>query len=184
MSHAVDVVLLCEDRQHAAFVRRFLEKKGWNRKRLRAIISPGGRHSGEQFVREQFPQELQQLRRRAASTMLVVMIDGDTFGPAARKKALDEACRKHGVEPRRPDEAVAVFVPTWRIETWLRYLEGNDVDETDRYAKKLPRPRACGPHVVELVKMCERQRLREPVPPSLQDACEEFNRRLLRKPRP
>ena len=183
MSHDVDLVLLCEDRQHAAFARRFLEKRGWNRKRLRAIISPGGSGSGEQFAREHFPGELQRLRRRAASGMLVVMIDGDASGPAARKKALDEACQTHGVEPRRPDEAVAAFVPTWRIETWLAYLEGSDVDEKDRYAKKLPRQRACRPHVAELVKMCEQRKLREPVPPSLQDACEEFNTRLLGRAR-
>ncbi len=181
MSRDVDVVLLCEDRQHAAFARRFLEKRGWSRKRLRAIINPSGHGAGEQFAREHFPSELERLRRRAASGMLVVMIDGDASGPAARKKALDEACRRLGVEPRRPDEAVAVFVPTWRIETWLAYLDGRGVDETDRYVRKLPRQRDCRPHVAELVKMCGRRQLREPVPPSLQDACEEFNTRLLRR---
>ena len=36
MKHEVDVGLLCEDRQHAAFARCFLERRGWNRKRLRA----------------------------------------------------------------------------------------------------------------------------------------------------
>ncbi|RME55936.1 MAG: hypothetical protein D6795_02290 [Deltaproteobacteria bacterium] len=181
MSHHVDVILLCEDRQHAAFARRFLEKRGWNRKWMRVIISPGGSGSGEQFARENFPREIQQLRRRSASGMLVVMIDGDTSGPAARKRALDEACRKQGVEPRRADEAVAVFVPTWRIETWFAYLDGNNVNEEDRYPKKLPRQRACRSHVAKLVKMCEEQRLREPAPPSLQDACEEFNTRLLQR---
>ena len=180
MSHNVDLVLLCEDRQHAAFARRFLEKRGWNRKRLRAIISPGGSGSGEQFAREHFPSELQRLRRRSASGMLVVMIDGDASGPASRKRALDEACQKVGIEPRRAGEAVAIFIPTWRIETWLSYLDGSDVDETNRYAKKLARQRACRSQVAELVKMCEQRQLREPVPPSLQDACEEFNTRLLR----
>ncbi len=183
MSHNVDVILLCEDRQHAAFARRFLERRGWNSRRFRANISPNGSGSGEQYVREQFPRELQQLRRRSASGMLVVMIDGDTSGPAARKRALDEVCRSHEIDPRRADEAVAVFVPTWCIENWLAYLDGKNVGEQEPYGKKLPRQRECRRHVAELVRMCEQGKLREPVPPSLQDACEEFNTRLLGKAR-
>jgi len=62
MSRTVQWVVLCEDRQHETFARRFLKIAGLSARRLRAEIAPRGRGSAEQFVRERFPKELSAYR--------------------------------------------------------------------------------------------------------------------------
>lgn len=129
-------------------------------------------------MREQFPDELQELRRGHVDRALIAMLDGDRLGPARRKAQLDGAYRDRGLEPRSKAERAAVFVPTWSIETWLAYLDGVTVDESRPDYPKLQRARDCGRHVDALLDMCSAGRLREPAPPSLRDACREFQEHL------
>ena len=53
VSRRVNLVLLCEDRQHDTFLRRFLAAMKWDtsNRRIRSVIAPGGKGSGEKFVR-------------------------------------------------------------------------------------------------------------------------------------
>ncbi len=178
MSRRAQLVLLCEDRQHEAFVRRFLAAMGWETRAMRVEKAPGGRGAGEQFVRERFPLELKAHRSRPVSQALVVMIDGDHEGVDARLRRLAQACRDAGVAERAETERVAVIIPTWNIETWLAYLDGKRVEEGDPHHPKLARERDCQKHVDELVRMCRAGELREPAPPSLAAACDEYHRRL------
>ena len=73
------------------------------------------------------------------------MIDGDNWGVEGRIRSFDDECKEQDVEPRTGDDMVAVFVPTWRIETWFAYLDGgengNEVDEGRRDYPKLDGPR-------------------------------------------
>lgn len=178
MSRKVNLILLCEDSQHEAFVRRFLEKAGWSTRRLRVEKAPKGAGSGEQFVRERFPKELAAYRsncNRVAQGLIVVR-DGDSAGVEARLSQLAEACKAQGVEPRKDDEAVAALVPTWNIETWFVYLDGSAVDESKRDYPRLERERDCQGHVDRLYEMCQKGALRKPAPPSLEAACLEYRR--------
>ena len=179
MSRNVQLVILCEDTQHEVFIRRFLKKTGWSTRRLRVEKTPGGRGSGEQFVRERFPGELREFRRkRHLAQALIVMIDGDANGVHARLEALENTCDAQNVDIRQDDEPVAIFVPTWRIETWFAYLEGQTVDENRENYPRLRRERECQRHVDALAGMCESGQLRQPAPPSLQAACSEYNKRI------
>lgn len=184
MTRNVQLVVLCEDRQHWTFVRRFLERRGWNKRRIRQVPSPAGRGSAEQFVRRRFPRELQgyRARRTHIDQGLVVMLDGDAVGLEERLRSLDESCRERRVEPRRDDDRVAVFVPTWNIETWFVYLDGQAVDEAESDYPKLERPRDCQRHVDTLVGMCRAGALKKPAPSALQAARREYRERLARQP--
>lgn len=170
------MTLLCEDTQHDVFARRFLEKSGWNMRQIKPIKAPGGRGAADQFIRSQFPRELQALRRQHGTVSLVVIVDGDRFGPSERLTQLDEACDKAGVQRKQPDESVFVFVPTWNIETWLAYLDDQQVIEDKRDYPRLTRQRDCRRHVGQLAEMCQANQLKMPAPPSLSTACEEFVR--------
>lgn len=178
MKRNVQIVLLCEDTQHETFARRFLEETGWSTRRLRVEKAPGGRGSAEQFVRVRFPRELTAYRRqrRTLAQVLIVILDGDKKGEGRREAELDEACRSSQVDVRRLDERVLVLVPTWNIETWIAYLDGQTVDEAKRDYPRLPRPRECQPRVETLAAMCQERRLRAPAPPSLESACTEYTR--------
>ena len=182
VSREVQIVLLCEDGQHQAFAERFLESAGRltrkSKRRLRVEKASQGRGSAEQFVRERFPREIAEYRRRRnrVSAALVVMLDGDAEGVAGRLAQLDSACEEQGIPVRRPSEDVFVFVPTWRIESWLAWIEGEDVDEARRDYPRLPRPRDCRWHAKELAARCRTRQLREDAPPSLAAACTEYGR--------
>lgn len=182
VNREVQIVLLCEDRQHQAFVERFLESAGQltrkAKRRLRVEKASQGRGSAERFVRERFPKELAEYRRRRnrVSVALVVMLDGDAAGVAGRLAELDAACAEQGTPARRSDEDVFVFVPTWRIETWLAWLDGEAGDEERRDYPRLPRARDCRRHARALAAMCHDRRLPAPVPPSLAAACTEYDR--------
>ena len=178
----VQLVLLCEDRLQATFLGRFFKAMGWKGRQLRVKMSPLAKGSAEQFVRQEFPKEIAAYHRNRnrVSCELVTMLDGDADGVDARLTALDKACNQASVAPRDNADRVAVFVPTWNIETWLAYLNGETVDENRKNYPRLPRERDCRSHVDSLVKMCREGRLREPSPPSLRSACQEYRTRIAR----
>jgi len=180
MSRSVQLVILCEDKQHEVFARRFLAKAGWCTRVLRAEVAPHGRGSAEQFVRQRFPVELSAYRskRLHVARALLVMLDGDDRGVDARLRELARECQTQDVDQRQDDDRVAIVVPTWNIETWLAYLSGSDVDESRGNYPRLERERDCQPHVNTLNDMCRKGKLRQPVPPSLEAACTEYSTRL------
>lgn len=166
------MVLVCEDKQHHVFVRRFLKQMRWSVNQLRIESAPTGRGAADHFVKARHVKELKALRQGVA---LLTMLDGDAQGLNHRLRELDAVRGETGLSP--PDHnQVFVFVPTWKIETWLRYLDGHDVDETNPNYPRLDCERECRKHVRRLAEMCRKRQLREPAPPSLEAACEEFRR--------
>ena len=179
MTRRVQIVLLCEDTQHEACLRRFLSAMGWETRTMRVEKAPGGRGSAEQFVRQRFPRELKAHRSRPVSQAFVTTMDGDQHGVDAGLELLNEACRAGEIHVRSAGERVAVFVPTWNIETWFAYLDGAAVDEARSDYPRLPRERECQRHVDALTEMCRAAALRQPSPPSLDRACDEYRTRLV-----
>ena len=178
MNRRAQLVLLCEDAQHEAFARRFLSVIGWETRAIRVEKAPAGGGAAEQFVRRRFPVEVRAHRSRPVSQALVVVMDGDSAGVAVRLRQLSDACADAGVEWRTDDEKIALFIPTWNIETWLAYLGGERVNEDRSDYPRLARERECRDHVQILLEMCRAGRLREPSPSSLRSACDEYQGRL------
>ena len=172
------IKILCEDQMHEVFVRRALVNLGFHRRDfLLPAISPRGKDSAEQYVRERYPQELRILREKKHQKLaLIVVTDGDNVGVDRRFKQLQKSCQDCNIPPRQKGERVAFFVPTWDIETWLAYLDGQDVDETKRYYPELDFPSYCEPKAKNLADMCRQKQLRQPAPASLQSACDEYQR--------
>ena len=102
MSRSVNVVILCEDRQHEAFARRFLALAGTVTRVQRVEISPKGRGSGEQFVCARFARERPSIAQAdRVDQALVVVVDGDGKDALARETQLAEIVMKAGQEPRK-----------------------------------------------------------------------------------
>ena len=177
MSRNVRIVLLCEDRQHETFVRRFLLRHGWNLRDFRVELSPHGRGSAEQFVREQFPRELQAIRAKGDENVrLIVMIDGDDKGVNIRRDTLNAACEAQSITAPGATDKVLICVPTWNIETWFAFLDGHEVDESVSDYPRLARERDCAVYAERLAEIC-RDKLPSPtLPQSLNDSCIQYNR--------
>ena len=173
----VGIVRLCEDSQHEAFVRRFLKGMGWNIRELRVEKCPSG--SGEQWVRERFPDELRIYRKRRprAASALIAMIDADVKAVQDRMNEFEEACNARQMAFRGDDEAVVIAVPKRNIETWVHYLGGQEVNELDVYPK-LEMERGCKPAVAKLVQLCKTKGLDQDAPKALVMACDDYNNRL------
>ena len=176
-ANSVEVVVLCEDRQQEVFIRRFLQRRGRERHVFRSLISPAGRGSGEQWVRERFPRELQAHRsqRGRRDAWLFVAIDADAQSVADRVNAFSQACRDAQIPFRTQDEPVVFVIPKRNIETWLAYLRGTSVNEVDAYPK-YENESDCKTQVDKLDVLCRRQKLEPDPPPSLDIACKEFRR--------
>jgi hypothetical protein len=171
------LIVLCEDSQHEAFIRRFLKGMGWGNRDMRVIKSPSGRGSAEQWVRENFPSELAAFRNRShrASTALLLMQDEDGQGVQHRIDTLRKVCEEQMIPFPTDEERVAIVFPSRNIETWIHYLMGTDVDEQSEYSK-LQRPRDCRDAVEELLKLCKNEGLAESAPSSLFRACGEYRK--------
>lgn len=171
---SVRIVLLCEDTATDTFVRRFLRRRQFKARDITTLPIPHGSQSGEQWVRQKYPSELKAIRSRQ-NAFLIVVIDADTYTTQARRSQLDDECRNKKVPVRGPKDPAIIIVPRRNIETWFAYLDGESVDETvdySTYKAKDPRPFA-----EELYRMChEAQKLRPPVPPSLDESCREYRK--------
>ena len=176
----VQYVIVCEDRQHEVFVRRFLKKMGVikNNRSLRIEKAPVGRGAADKFVLDRYVTELKAARQAHVDRKWIILLDGDKFGVASRLRQLKHACEQKGVQARSAADRVAVFIPTWNIETWLAYLGGEDVDEERRDYPKLAQESDCKEHVAELAAMCRNGQLRQPAPASLRAACREYENQL------
>ncbi len=178
-SRRVKITLLCEDSQHESFVRRFLKGMGWNTREIRVEKSPAATGSAEQWVRETFPKELEIYRNRShkAATGLIAVIDADTLEVQERINEFKSICRTQNVSFRTENDAVAIVVPRRNIETWIYYLNDQQVNEEDVYPK-LSKERECQSAVKNLVQACKTIGINQGAPPSLLAACEEYRSRI------
>lgn len=173
----VKLTIICEDTQQECFARRFLYGMGWDYRKLRIEKSPSGRCSGEQWVREKYVEELKNYRRSNTDYAILAIVDGDTLGVQGRIQQFNNKCSKLDVQHRKPGERVAIVVPTHSIETWIRYLKGNPVNEQCSYPK-LRYESECKPFVDNLVRICNSTGLPVNAPDSLHKACDEFRSRI------
>ncbi len=133
MSKASQIIVLCEDKAHEVFVKRFL-KNGWRVKprAIRVPPYPNGKGSGKKYVEDNISLETEALRRRHASTILLVIQDADELSVDQVKSDLDAKL----VPSRNDNELIAYIIPKWHIETWIAYLHGENVDEADKETYK------------------------------------------------
>lgn len=176
---ASKVIAICEDFQHRVFLYRMLKQVGFTKYDIDIDNAPPGRGSAEQFVRERYPIEVKEYRRRVNSlgVRLIVMIDADSYTFQDRQQQLAQSLSDAGVERRDSRECIALLIPRRNIETWIHSLFGTPVDETTAYSKFRNRESECQPAVDQLLEY-----LRGEVPTSLPDSlrrgCKELKQRL------
>ncbi len=119
------VVALVEDGRHQNLIGEYLKRGGLKLHSMRFVRSPFARGSGEQWVRERFPLEVDAYRSRQAraETGLIVVIDADNRTVQKRFSELDDALRSEKIAPlRAKNERIARVVPRRNVETWLLFL--------------------------------------------------------------
>lgn len=132
-------IILAEDTVQQNLVRRYLERCGHAPPfRLVALPARGTGGSGEKYVRDQYPQQVQACRSslgRRAAALLVVVVDADMETTERRTAQLASALQAAGMTARGNEEPIVVLIPKRQVETWIRALLGNQVDEETDYKK-------------------------------------------------
>lgn len=120
------VTVLSEDARTEGFIRALLISLGFHARRMTFDTAPSGQGAAEAWVLRRYLGEVRELRRRGyqKALRLIAVRDGDRFGLAARKLQMEQELKTAGLVPRGPDDAIAVLIPTWSIETWLLALLG------------------------------------------------------------
>ncbi len=133
----VRVVVLCEDDEHWRFSRLVLLKLNYSDREIRSIVAPGGRGSGEQWVRTRYPIEVSVHRRKIKSqeVRLLVVIDADRALCTERHRILERSLHEQGEGGRGPNERIVIWIPRRHIETWIVFLSGQDANEEDDYKR-------------------------------------------------
>ncbi len=179
MSKASQIIVLCEDKAHEVFVRRFL-KTGWKQasRNIRVPPYPNGDGSGKKFVRDNVAKEVKAYRSRQASTVLIIVVDADEEEVVSVRNSLDKR-----MDGRRESEQICCVIPKWHIQTWLAYLDGQNVDETDKakyknaYGTKSRRDTKKVHRLVDcFAERCKNRHALPSPPESLAQACTEFER--------
>lgn len=112
------IVVLVEDQRQQRFVRKYLVRKGFKESVIRQVALPAGKGSGEQYVREKYADEVEEVRKRntRAITWLVVAIDADILDSAIRARQLAEKLTDRGLLRRNDDEAIVHLIPKRNID--------------------------------------------------------------------
>ncbi len=134
--------ILCEDRRTDRFVRRLCERYGVQV--LSVERAPNGKGAASAWVRHRYPHAVRLCRSKnfQQNLGLLVVIDGDNRDLDGRLRELGAELDALDVPKIGPADPIAVFVPTWSVETWLAYLcEQPGVDES-RSLKDDPADRA------------------------------------------
>ena len=159
------VVVLCEDLRHYHFVRGFLTAKGLSPHKITPRLAPPGTGSAEDYVRQNFPAELQAHRSAHGNVILIVCIDQDKPGINSTQE-LGEECANQQIPTPTTQDNLLILVPNRNIETWLYLIQTNQsIDEKQNYKLRIKNPKP-GKLGTKLATQCHQLNL----PPSLQTA--------------
>ncbi len=134
------------------------------------------RGDASKFVRAEYPKEIAFLRSRSyqPNRLLITMIDADRHAVEQRNKQLDRELKQKELAPRSSQDRVFVLVPKRNVDTWIWFLNDNDVNEADDYKSSVKREHCR--HAPE--ELCELRKsgwdFRAGTPPSLIAGCAEL----------
>jgi hypothetical protein len=116
----VRLEMWCEDRGQEQFLRRLF--RTYRVGRLHITPAPSGEGAASHWVAQQYEKvlKLARLKKHQANLGFMVVVDGDNQGLRARKRELFKGL----TDNRSPDMKLAIWVPTWSIETWVMLLSG------------------------------------------------------------
>lgn len=167
---ASQVIVLCEDIQQRVFVYRYLTRLGYGPRDVKFDIAPAGQGAGDAYVLGEYARQANECRTRnkIARTVFIAVVDVDTLDLEERRKQLDGALSAGGAHARTNVAPIVTLLPKRNIETWIRALFGEAVNEVIKFSRFDGRERDCFPAVDILFQM--RRSDREPAndwPPSL-----------------
>lgn len=134
-SRGIRVRVWCEDGEHEAFAKQLLcDVFGVERRAIEVNKAPAGEGAASSWVVQRYHDEVVSTFRRSrhqAGLGFLILVDGDNVGCAARLDALKAS-------ERAPADRIVLLAPTWSVETWVLWLGGETVNESESAKERLP----------------------------------------------
>ncbi len=133
--HPSAIVILAEDQEHQNLVWHYLKNCPQYRRKMRdvrKVALPGSQGCGSQYVREQFPKEVAECRKRHLKPLLIVITDADNLSAVEREQTLHKELAENNHNAVNAAEPIVILVPKWQVETWIKCLVGQTVLESDK----------------------------------------------------
>ncbi|MBI4568212.1 MAG: hypothetical protein HY719_07430 [Planctomycetes bacterium] len=129
-------VVLVEDEEQQNLVRHYLSIMGIDARKTRYVAIPSGRGCGFRHVINRYPEQIRDCQRRHAKTHLVVMVDADVHTVDQRREELTAALESLEAKVKPADDLGIILIPRRNVETWIRCLNGEQVNEETDYGAK------------------------------------------------
>jgi hypothetical protein len=174
-----NVIVVAEDERSANLLRRYVQHAlHVNPRGIRQRIAPLARGDAKQWVLNQYPIEIKELRRGLSHNCLLVHLDADVGTVDQRLNQLSTALANEGMEPRGENERVSLVIARRHTETWLCALTGIQVNEDEDCKRRRlpPDPDRVVKPAAEQLYALTRPNARKPDLPSLIVAIEELRR--------
>jgi hypothetical protein len=134
-SRASRIILLCEDEAHQRLAVAYMNRCGIHRRDVIDVVASRQKQGGNVgWVLDEFSRQLQACRQRhkaKANTLLVVVVDADTYTVDERRREFNDRLKQARQDELRADDPVALLVPRRHVETWIRSLLGRSVTEDE-----------------------------------------------------
>jgi hypothetical protein len=129
-----NIIILGEDDEHQNWVRRYLIRAGHETRSFRLEPLPGNRQCGSQYVRQQFPRQVETCRGtvgRKTQCLLIVITDADSLTVRERSRTLHQELETLRLPAVGADEPIIILIPKWQVETWVKCALGQVMSEDD-----------------------------------------------------
>jgi hypothetical protein len=129
-------ILLCEDEAQARLTKAYMKRCGLRAEPpyLKSLVASQMQFGGNVlWVMNEFPSQLRACRQRQkkANTLLIVVVDADTFTVEDRRRQLLNRVKLAGYSESGANEPAVLLIPKRHIETWICTLLGMAVTEEE-----------------------------------------------------
>ena len=156
LSKEYQYIVLCEDAQMKSFITGFLKIHGIGERSVRVRNYPAGKGCGEAFVKKEYDKEVRYLQSKSYNRLtLVVCSDADKYTCDERIGFIEEETRKR-IGRNRDKEKIIMWIPKREIETWICFLNGEDVDEEQDF-RHSGKPQKCRKQAQKMAEYCQDQ---------------------------
>jgi hypothetical protein len=119
MSRACRIVVVPEDRDHAALARGYFHERGVEPRAYQVARQWSGKNGNFDRVRQWFAQEVRWQAKGLVRFGVIALIDEDGQGLAVRRQSVAEELVRLSLPALDPSKGRLLVIPVRNVETWM-----------------------------------------------------------------
>jgi hypothetical protein len=119
MSRACRIIVVPEDRDHAALARGYFHERGVHPRAYQVTSKWSGKNGNFDRVRQWFAEEVKLQAKELVRFGVIALIDEDGKGLAVRRESVTEELARLGLPGLDPSKGRLLVIPVRNVETWM-----------------------------------------------------------------